>query len=912
VSKKPGKWRLSRTHATRRRVSIRPPRARRTACLSLGACALTLGLIAAWPARLWAQAAAADAGVAEAGTAEAGTLAPEPLAGADAGVPNKAAPRSTPPRLLKSTPPAFPEDKADSGEHPTVVLKVTVFADGSIGDVVVEHSAGASFDAAASDAVRSWTFAPAQRDGIAIASRVGVAVHFELPELGVEAVTAVSGESIAVPHAHEQAPAKAEPPAQAAHEAEAHYAATARVAAPMRSEERGASDVRIDGELLRAAPVADSGELLKRAPGVVVARVEGDAVGQRIMLRGFDADHGQDIELTVDGVPVNQPSHIHGQGYADLGFVIPEAVRSLRVTEGVYDPRQGDFAVAGTADFELGVEERGIRLSTSYGSFHTFRELAVYAPKDVHPDTFGAVVFKKTSGFGQNRAATSGAAMGQIGFGGERLRTTLHASIYGSRAQTANVLRRDDIDAGNVGFYDVYPLATTEAQSGAAQRAQISARTRFHGEAGENAELLVYGLINNFRLQANYTGFNEVSRTNPSWTGRGDLIEQQNEDRTVGLRGRYRTREFSPFSFLRGLFEVGLSGRFDHIEQTQNLLQAPQNTTWDQRIDATISALDVGGYLDLDSTWFQRAHLRGGVRADLLSYQVSDRLQNFVPAFRQEDYIPGYRRSAAGIAAGPRLSLEVDLVRGLSAIAAYGEGYRSPMALLLDDGEPAPFVKVRSTDLGLHFRAGPNDELDLRAGGYFTHLDSDVAFDPHEGRATSVGPSDRLGASLYARARPWPFLLAALSVTYVHASLRDPPAASAEDPSPPFEKGQLLPYVPPVVLRADLSAQHALATLAEHPLVGRIGAGYSYWSPRPLPFSERAAPVSVLDAELMLRYRMFALSLSCLNLLGTKYAAMELSYASNFDPDAAPSRLPARHVMAGAPRTVLLTLEVLL
>jgi hypothetical protein len=149
-------------------------------------------------------------------------------------------------------------------------------------------------------------------------------------------------------------------------------------------------------------------------------------------------------------------------------------------------------------------------------------------------------------------------------------------------------------------------------------------------------------------------------------------------------------------------------------------------------------------------------------------------------------------------------------------------------------------------------------------------------------------------------------------VTYVHASLREPPAATAEEPSPPFQKGQLLPYVPPVVLRADVSGEHALTHLRDAPLTGRLGVGYSYWSPRPLPFGQQAAPVSVLDAELALRYRMLSLSLSCLNLLGTKYAAMELSYASNFNPDAPPSRLPARHVMAGAPRTLLLTLEVLL
>lgn len=808
----------------------------------------------------------------------------------------------TPPRVLQSAAPVFPATKLASGEHPTVVLKVTVFADGSIGDVIVEHSSGPEFDAAAIDSVKQWKFAPARRGSEAIASRVGVAVHFELPELGVEHVTTVTGTSEAVPHAHEPPPGDSRHPEQRAQE---ELGAKAHVHGVMRSEQRGVNDVRIDAALLRAAPAQDSGELLKRAPGVVVARIEGDAVAQRIMLRGFDADHGQDIELNVDGVPVNQPSHIHGQGYADLGFIIPETVRSLRVTEGVYDPRQGDFAVAGTADFELGVEKRGIQVGSGYGSFRTFRELAVFAPQGFGADTFGAVAFKKTEGFGQNRASTSGSAIGQIGWDSGPLHLTLHGSVHGARALTANVLRRDDIDSGKVDFYDVYPLATAEAQGASTERAQLSAKARYHGPKGENAELLTYVVLNTFRLQANYTGFAEISRKNPMWTGRGDLIEQTNQDRTIGIKSRYRTAEVRPFSFSRTFLEAGISGRVDDIAQTQNLIQAPEGTTWDQRVDADISALDVGGYADLDTTITERVHLRGGVRADFLSYQVDDRLANFIPAFRAQEHIPGYRRSAAGIAAGPRAVLEVHALPELSVIAAYGEGYRSPMALLLDDGEPAPFVKVKSGDLGLRHVMGSGDQLELRASGYLTRLDDDVAFDPREGRVEAVGPSRRVGFVFYGVTRPYSWLRAAVSVTYVKASLEKPPYSTAEDPDPPFKKGQLLPYVPPVVLRADTSAERRLFDIEQFPVTGRAGAGYSYWSPRPLPFGESARPVSLIDAEVGLSYRMFTTTLSCFNLLDAEYAAMELSYPSSWNPDGPASRVPARHVMAGSPRSFL-------
>lgn len=804
-----------------------------------------------------------------------------------------------PPRVLASAPPVYPPSHLPHGEHPTVVLKVTILADGRVADVSVEHTAGPDFDSAAIAAVTRWTFEPARRGAQAIASRIGIAVHFELPELATLEIAAVTHAEPVVPHPHgEPLP----------HAGEADGVEAVAAVELTREEQRGANDYRLDRKRLEAAPHTDAAELLKLAPGLVVARIEGDAVGHRLMLRGFDADHGQDIELTVDGVPVNQPSHIHGQGYSDLGFLIPETVHSLRVTEGVYDPAQGDFAVAGSAEYQLGVEQRGIRLSSSYGAFHTFRELALWAPEGQPRETFAAVLMRKSAGFGENRAATSGAAVAQGVLGSGKLRLVLRGSAYASRARTANVLRRDDIASGRVGFYDVYPYATAEAQNGSALRAELSAKLRYVGAQGELGELTLYTVFNDFRLLANYTGFLERSRENPSWAGRGDLIEQLNTMRTVGLRSSYRTRRYAPWRELFGTLELGLAARVDSIEQGQNLLEAPANTTWDRRVDAAITAADVGMYLDLDLTLTRFVRLKGGVRADVLSYRVGDALQNLAPSYREQTYIPGYRRSAIGIATGPRVVLEVMPVRALVLSAAYGEGYRSPQALLLDEGEPAPFTKVRSSDFGARLEFGRY--ASLRATAYYTHLGQDVVFEASEGRAEPAGPSTRVGTVLYGELRPWPFLRAALSATYVHATLDGPPPRTAEDPTPAFEKGQRLPYVPPWVLRADLSYERALAELWHEPLQGRAGAGFTYWSERPLPYGEYADRVALLDLALGLSYRMFELDCSLFNLVDSRYSALELSAVSNWDPAQPPSRLPMRHVMAGAPRTWLLTLGV--
>src|SRR5262249_5740263 len=134
----------------------------------------------------------------------------------------------------------------------------------------------------------------------------------------------------------------------------------------------GAADVRTDAkQLTTAVPHADATELLGWAPGFLLTNEGGEGHAEQIFLRGFDAREGQDLELRVNGDVVNQAGNLHGNGYADLHFVIPELVQSLRVVEGPYDPRQGNFAVAGGADYTLGLEQRGLTASFEAGSFGT-------------------------------------------------------------------------------------------------------------------------------------------------------------------------------------------------------------------------------------------------------------------------------------------------------------------------------------------------------------------------------------------------------------------------------------------------------------------------------------------------------------------------------------------------------------
>lgn len=809
-----------------------------------------------------------------------------------------------PPRVVNSVPAGYPSVALDEQREALVELVLTVRADGTVGNVEVVVSAGPPFDDAAVAAARQWLFQPAQYGGQTVESRIRLPFEFVPPP--VEATP--TPEAVETPEAPRPDPAEEPTPEP--------IEVTVVGQRQLRSEQRSASDFRIERDVIEAAPRQDGADVLRSAPGLYVARAEGPAVAHNYMLRGFDAEHGQDIEFRVGGLPINLPSHVHGQGYADLGFLIGETVREVTIKEGVSDPRQGDFAVAGSVDMALGVqpEDRGIRLRSGFGSFGSTRHLLSWAPREAAEENFGAVQYTRTDGFGQNRAGQSGSAVLQHRFGEGAVTYRAIGILHAARSDLAGVVRRDDVDAGRVCFECVYPYPTARAQNAFAQRVLAGLFADSAGDDGSNGQLGFWLGYDDFRQQQNYTGFVEQSRVLDRVGGRGDLIEQQNRTLSLGLTGRHRTAPLRTGLLGHGNLEVGSDGRLDVIHQAQNLLDATvRNQTWDQRVDASVRATNVGAYLDLDWVFTRTLRARVGARGDLLGYDIDDRLGNFAPLTRPQDsYIQGFRRSALGLAYGPRSSAEYRPLPWLALLAAYGQGYRSPQARQLSDGEQAPFSKVHSGDLGVRFDW--DEPLQLTLGSYYTHLSDDVAFDASEGRLERVGATERLGAVLHAITRPADWLIAAGSVTFVRAQLLEPPPPTAEEPQPPFVEGQLLPFVPPVVVRADIGIRRGLLEeLGGYDLKGRAGVGMSFLSSRPLPYGDFAEPVLLLDALVGVSWGRFELGAEMFNALDSSYGAHEYSFPSDWSPnDGVRPRTPARHVAAGAPLTWMAYLGVTL
>lgn len=642
---------------------------------------------------------------------------------------------------------------------------------------------------------------------------------------------------------------------------------------------QSAAEVTLGRDILDAAPRTAAVDLLRAVPGLVASQHSGEGKAHQLFLRGFDALHGQDVELDVAGLPVNEVSHIHALGYADLNFVIPEVVQSLEVTEGSYRAAQGDFAVAGTVRLNLGVEEPGVHLAGTLGQYGQRRLVATVRPGD-DEGTFAAVELGEGKGYGAQRGFGRASLLAQASLKpGEGFTVRALGGSYVARFDSPGVVREDDLQTGRSDFFS----AALTRQGGTASRHQLLVGVDLPRKGNGRTKLEVFGVLSDLRLRNNFTGFRVDER--------GDGLEQTNSGTTLGAKAEHR-RSVTAFSRPVTL-ELGLGARRDSVEQTQRRYRESDGTFFSDEIDASFTQTDVWGWAEAKLPLGRWAFRLGG-RADALGVEVFDAL-----AFRDPRFYDGqgYSRSAFGVHLGAKAGVEYalgDTPDAWRLFASYGDGFRSPQARSLAEGERAPFVSVRGAELGTR-RDGERWAAQLSLFG--SQVDNDFFFDHTVGTTVYTGETLRSGISGALQARPLPGLTAALSATVAHAYV------TATD--------TLLPYFAPVVARADVGWERPL----EWSWLGTgttfsVGTGLTFLGPRPLPFDERSQTVFLADAQLEVRRGEVGVRLEVKNVLDARWRDGEFVYSSRFDPDSAASLVPARHFTAGPPRQASLTLEV--
>ncbi len=801
-----------------------------------------------------------------------------------------------------------------------VVLSLVIDESGQVESaIVVSHlpsDAPAAFDDSALLAARSATFRPSARDGHAFRSRIEYVIVFRPPETTQAAVPAPPQES-PPPASSAPPPITSSPPTASlmSDDQDEDYALTIEVRGKNWPSPRGVGDIRIRRELLDASPHQQTSEMLSAAPGFFVDHEDGEGLGNDVYLRGFDLEHGSGIEMRVGNVPINSPVHVQGQGYADANFIIPEVVRSIRVLEGPYDPRQGDTAIVGSAYFDLGVTERTNELKASYGAFNQARLVGVAAPKGLDDQTFAAFALRKTDGFGSQRASQSGTLNAQYGLDlGADSHLRLLATAYGARAKLPGVLREADVDAGRIGFYDRYPYFT-DSQGVQTSRVIVSADFDTVTPGGAHFELAPWAMWTNFLARENFTGNILSSALDPELAGgAGDVWETTDRETAAGVVSRLHASPRHLTSFLEASVEPGVSVRVGHTDQTKSLVTPGSLVVWDRRLDAGLDTLDAAAYLDLSLRFWQHARVSGGLRADLLGVSINDRLGYDVPpAQAAAGALPGANRTAQGIAVSPRVTAEYDFLPVLTAVASYGEGFRSLEATAnvatsagISGAGPSiqegakPYSKVRSYELG--FRARTRRERYTATCSVFeTRVANELVFEATSGGFSTEGASVRRGLVGSAVAKPFPWVLASLAGSVSTATFTTlAPGIS-----------HYVPNIPPLLVRADIGLHGSLATVRGRPLGGRIGVGYTFLAGRHLT-DRLVGPVDhVLNGHAALRYEQLEVGVEGYNLLARQYADDREAYVSNWSLRPGTTLAsPATHVSAAPPLTVLATLAL--
>lgn len=369
-------------------------------------------------------------------------------------------------------------------------------------------------------------------------------------------------------------------------------------------------------------PLSNSQEILRMVPGLFIGQHAGGGKAEQIFLRGFDIDHGTDIRLTVDGMPVNMVSHAHGQGYADLHFVIPELVEVVDFKKGMYHADKGNFSTAGWVNFHTrdALDNNIVKLEA--GQFNTYRGLAAFnllgekARQNSQSAYFATEYNYSDSYFDApqrfNRLNVFGKYNGKIS---DKTNLKLTASHFTSKWNHSGQIPDRAVDDGSISFFG----AIDNTEGGQTSRTNLNAEVLTNTHNGGFIKNQFFYSNYNFELYSNFTFFLEDSIN-------GDQIRQKEGRNIFGYNGSYTL----PTSFLGKKAEttIGVQYRQDLTKNTELSHTLNRTTVIDPIKLGDIAEANAAFYFDEDIHLSTQWHLNLGVRYDYFKNQYLDKLDN--------------------------------------------------------------------------------------------------------------------------------------------------------------------------------------------------------------------------------------------------------------------------------------------
>lgn len=477
-------------------------------------------------------------------------------------------------------------------------------------------------------------------------------------------------------------------------------------------------------------PVNSSQDVLRVVPGLFIAQHAGGGKAEQIFLRGFDIDHGTDIHLTVDGLPVNMPSHAHGQGYADLHFVIPETIEKVVFEKGPYYAHKGNLATAGFVEFRTKDVLDKSQFKLEGGQFNTFRGVGMIdvlgkAAKTKGQNLYVAGEYMFTDGYfdnPQNFHRFNGVVKLSQRLGKN---TSLNgmASHFRSRWDASGQIPQRSVDDGSIAFFG----AIDPTEGGETHRSNLSLKVDQVFKNGAVLSNQVFYTHYFFELYSNFTFFlNDPVN--------GDQIRQKEKRDIFGYNASYsKSKQLGRLNISS---EAGLTFRQDEVKDIELTRTISRNTDNETPALGKVSESNAGIYLDETLRFNDEFSLQAGLRYDFFRFAYT----NFLDQENAQEAV------TKGIFS-PKLNLTYDLSPAFRLFTKSGLGFHSnDSRVVITQRGREILPRALGWEVGSVFK--PMHKLIVHAAYWWLKLEQEFVYVGDEGIVEPGGKTLRMGVDL--------------------------------------------------------------------------------------------------------------------------------------------------------------------
>lgn len=518
--------------------------------------------------------------------------------------------------------------------------------------------------------------------------------------------------------------------------------------------------VKVD---LQANPVNSSQEILTYVPGLFIGQHAGGGKAEQIFLRGFDIDHGTDLAITVDGMPVNMVSHAHGQGYADLHFLIPETIDRIEFGKGPYYASQGNFNTAGYVNFKTKRVLESNQVKVEVGDFNSTRVLGMFKlPSTEKANGYIASELIETDGpfespQGFNRLNLFG---NYTFYATDNHKVRLLASHFSSQWDASGQIPVRAVEDRSITRFG----AIDDTEGGKTSRQNIAVEFGSRIDEKTLINSLIYYNSYQFELYSNFTFF-LVDPVN------GDQIRQKERRNIYGFKSELdRTFQIGGAD---GDLQAGLEVRNDFV--FDNELSFSRNRR------ETLRSISFGNIVESNKSVYLSTNLdigkwgfNVGVRGDLIDFSYTDMLA------------PSYMRSGFKITTlNPKLSVQYNHTNDIQFYIKAGRGFHSNDARTVTEKvDPIRTIpRAYGLDIGNNWK--PLQNVFVNTGLWYLHLDQEFVYVGDAGIVEPSGESRRQGVDVTIRYQPYVWALLNFDLTVTDAEILSAPIEEKSIPLAP-------------------------------------------------------------------------------------------------------------------------------